>query len=243
MNMRNKGQQTEDVQSTYFSRETQKVFTLIAKTLVKYKYPTCDLNDHYYFGCVFIGILAGRFNNLEKAKFSQGLFEMLQEAANDGITMCNDILTAKLTTQEDRDKAMQELIINLKGKGSVESNALISLSQDLHSMNMKSDSLWKSTSSLKYPIHLENEIVSQFEDLIDHAMNVIPSSNLKEETNPELIFLVTVMINVGLMIGYSSVLYKQSLNDTIDFSVKKINAVMEIQPKQNIESIKIRGVF
>lgn len=225
MNIRNKDNQAEDVQSTYFFGETQKVFTLIVKTLAKYKYPTCDLNDLCYFGCAFIGILAGRFNNLEKPKFSQGLFEMLQEAANDGTTMCRDILTAKLATQEDRDKAMEELIINLKGQGSVESSILISLSQDLYSMNMKSDSLWRPTSSLTYPRDLENEIISRFEELIYQTLNLIPLPNLNEDSDPALIFLVNAIINVGVMLGYSSVLYKQSLNDTIDFGVKKINAV------------------
>ncbi|MHB1948487.1 MAG: hypothetical protein ACYCQI_10290 [Gammaproteobacteria bacterium] len=232
--MRNKDNQTEDVHSKYFSRETEKVFTLIGKTLAKYKYLTCDLNDLYYFGCVFIGVLATRFNNLKKAKFSLGLFEMLQEAANDGITMCNGILTAKLVTQDDRDKAMQDLITNLKGEGNVESNALIYLSQHLDSMNMKTDSLWKATSNLKYPIELENEIVSQFENLIDDTMGIMPLSNLKAETNPELVFLVTAIINVGLMIGYTSVLYKQSLDEAIDLGVKKINAIMQIQPKENV---------
>jgi hypothetical protein len=230
--MNNKDHEMNDVHLDFFSNATQSVFTLIEKALRKNKCVAADFNDFYYFGSIFLGVLASRLDQIEKARLSLGLCEMLQEAANDGVIMCNEIMTANLATKEERNNSVQRLIMNLKGKGFIESSALVEVSQETHSLSINTDSVWQPKSDLNYSTEFENEMVLKFETLIDQTLDEIPFA-LKKENKPESLFIVNAIINIGLMIGYSSVLYKQPLNESIVLAVKKINEFMKIYSKNN----------
>lgn len=218
-----------------FSRATQTMFALIDKSFQEYALPECDLSDLFYFGCVFLGILATRLNSAQQEGFVNNLSEILTEAAHDGMIMCKDLLSTNLNDSAEQNKAAKELITKLNGEEQLaDNNLVLSLSKDLHQLSTKESGIWKGKDNFQYHNELEKLVVVRFNELINHVLDNVSELKPEIRSNPELFFITTAIINVGLMAGYGSILYRQSLDEFLKKGIEKINSILKNQPKTKV---------
>lgn len=212
-----------DEMQIYFSNATQDAFALVGDIFNQFNRPTCDLNDLYYFGCVFLSVLTSRLSFEERQIFKDTIHEILNTAAQDGKKMCQQIISANLTTKEDRNYAMKNLIDGLKGSNNADSSVLTSIASEIRALGMTDDGIWKDASNMKYETQIENAFRLSFEDFITQVIREMPQSKNPTASIPELCFLVNAAMSVGLMVGHISILYRQSLEESIAAAMKKIN--------------------
>lgn len=214
----------------FFTNATQVAVTTIENVFNRHQCPLPNLNDLLYFCCMFLKLILSHLDVSNRDRISPHLREVLKIAADDGKRMCTVIMSSKIDTQEDRDKAVQSMITHLGGGGNVNSRLFFDVAKQAQLLGMINDGLWKLDNNVQYTAALEKDIESKLNELIDEKISEVYQMGIKQNDDPEpseLTFLVCAAINIGVMIGYASVLYHQSVDEMIDATIKGIAGMVQ----------------
>ena len=207
----------------YFSNATQAAMTIVEKVMGQHQCAPPDLNDLLYFCYVLLRLVLSRFDTKQREMLVSNLHEILKLASDNGKTMCQVIVSSKIDTEEERTQAMQTLVSRVGGNGTADNRLLLDVAKLTYSLGMVNDGPWKSNHHLTYKDALKNDVELKLNEFIDEKISEATQKGIKAEGDcPELTFFVASSINAGVMLGYVSILYHQSVDEMIDTAIKQI---------------------
>lgn len=207
-----------------------KAMSVIIEILFReHQLPNCDMDDLFYYGCLFLSLLIARLPEKGRYYYTDIICKVLTEQAEEGMSFYEKLLSTKENSDQG-NQVLQEFSKAYKGDSKVIQDNVIDVANVLDKITMQEDGIWKrNDQATKANIRktLEFVLVERFNTLIDRVVaDLPPQSDIFPD--PVLFFLSVCTANIGLTAGCGAKILRQSLDEFMREGIEKLFMMVSV---------------